>query len=845
MRWLAIFGAALVATAAAAAEPGPVYVGGSDDFVAAHGERALVMGYPAGLEVWAYPLQLLSGYRLSFRVAGQVEPVDGATLLRRVEHGPTETVRVYIGPDFVVREHLFVPRQEAAAIVRFEVAGAPVRIAVRFQPSLDLMWPGALGGQTIGWDAAVGGYVEREPVHGFAATIVSPETVEHDAIVNRTRPVASGVGLLLDPHGPAGERTATLYIVGRATTADEVAALATRTDALRREANAHAAAIRAQSLEVVTPDPEVNRALASAILALDQAWVCSDALGCGLVAGYGPSRRGRRPQYAWFFAGDGLVAVEGLLAAGDYARARDELTFIARWQDRRTGMIWHELSQSAGVIDWSRYPYMFVHVDISFQYLAAVAYYVRVSGDSSFARDGWAGFAAAWRYCTALVDAAGLPHIPAGKQGQNEQDALHDDIRLSTLWIDAADGFAQLARATGHAAEARTAASIATRARAALGATGWDGAQNFWLSGHTLAGAPVHSPRSDAVNVLVQGVFTRTQVEHALDRLGGPDFATDWGIRSLSAADPGYDPNLYGAGSVWALGTSGAASTFWQAHRPLAAFGLWRGLVAWNTLDSGGHLHEVLAGDLFHPEVESVPEQTWSSAGLLTSGVGGLLGLAVRSGERQVAFAPHLPAAWPGVTLRNVMVGDTRLGLVLRRDARGIDLDVDNGGGPVGIDFAPEVPLGAEPGAATFDGAALAVAIEAHPQDRHVRARFTAPPGASHLHIGLGGGVAVELPDTPPVLGAGSRGFRIGGATLTGDALTITGWAAGPAEVRVASPWPLRAVTGARTRPLGDGRYAVCLAGGNGAPVTARLDFARDAATPSPDTPGTAGCGGD
>ncbi len=814
MRWLAVLGLALAAAApAAAGDAGPVYAGVADDFVAAHGERALVMGYPAGLEVWAYPLQILSGYRLSFRVGGSVEPIDGAALLKRVEHRPEGAIRVYIGPDFVVREHLFVARREAAAILRYEVEGRPdVRIAVRFQPSLDLMWPGALGGQTIGWDGALNGYVEREALHGFAATIVSPDAVEHDAVVNRTRPTASGVGMVLAPRGPAGGvRTAALYVVGKAATAAEMAGLASRSDSLRQEASAHAAAVLAEATEIVTPDADANRALASAVLALDQAWVCSDALGCGLVAGYGPSRPGRRPQYAWFFAGDGLVQAEALLAAGEYARARDELAFIARYQDRRTGMIWHELSQSAPLLDWARYPYMFVHVDISFQYLATAADYVRTSGDTGFARASWPGLAAAWRYCTALVDASGLPHIPAGKSGQNEQDALSDDIRLSTLWIDAADGFGRLAAATGHDREAREAAAAAARARQALGRSGWDTAQDFWLSGHTAAGEPVHGARPDASGVLLQDVFTPAQASRALDRLAGPEFITDWGMRSLSAAAAGYDPNLYGSGSVWALGTAGMATTFWRAHRPLAALGLWQGLVAWNTLDSRGHLHEVLAGDLFHPEVESVPEQSWSSASVLTSTITGLLGLGVRSAERAVDFAPHLPPEWPGVTVRRVRVGTTPLTMALTQGATGIDLHVDNPEGDIAIDFAPGVPLGARASGATLDGAPLAAETVTQSGDTQVRARFTAHHGTTTLHIGLAGGVAIAVPRPALVAGDSSRGLKIVTTTLNGDTLTVAGWVTAPEEATftLTTPWRLLTVAGARATPLGEGRIAV------------------------------------
>src|SRR5258708_6308661 len=53
-------------------------------FVAVHGRRALVMGYPqSGLEVWTYPLQLISDYQVSFIPRPGTDMLDGRSLLRR------------------------------------------------------------------------------------------------------------------------------------------------------------------------------------------------------------------------------------------------------------------------------------------------------------------------------------------------------------------------------------------------------------------------------------------------------------------------------------------------------------------------------------------------------------------------------------------------------------------------------------------------------------------------------------------------------------------------------------------------------------------------------------------
>ena len=388
-----------------------------------------------------------------------------------------------------------------------------------------------------------------------------------------------------------------------------------------------------------------NRSLAWSVIALDQAWVCNPLLGCGLVAGYGPSRDARRPQYAWFFGGDGLVATNALIAAGEYSRAREELAFIQKYQDPASGMIWHELSQSAGLIDWSKYPYMYVHVDISFDYLTTMARYVAVTGDVVFVNARWASIEAAFRYCHSQINASDhLPHIPSDKEASDEQHRPADDLGLAASWLAAASGYAELAKATGHLAQAAEAMKQAELTRLSIPEHYWNVDKKFWFDGHTASGEPIYREAAGPTHLLVQNVFSPDQQQTVLDRLASADFQADWGSREVAASSHDYNPYSYGAGSISALGASAIATSFWRAHRPETALGLWQGIMQWSTLDSPGHLHEVLAGNFFHEETESVPEQTWSSAGLLDCTVRGLLGLEINGGENRLLLAPHLPA---------------------------------------------------------------------------------------------------------------------------------------------------------------------------------------------------------
>ncbi len=238
-----------------------------------------------------------------------------------------------------------------------------------------------------------------------------------------------------------------------------------------------------------------------------------------------------------------------------------------------------------------------------------------------------------------------------------------------------------------------------------------------------------------------------------------------------------------------------------------------RGDTAPAARDSAGHLHEVLAGDLFHPEFESVPEQTWSSAGLLRAAVAAMLGLEPRPATNSLGFAPHLPAQWPTLTLRNVRVGSTRSTLRLTRSDDSLTLTVDNPGAPLAIDFAPELPLGAMPTKAAVGGRPAMATVEEHGQDRHARLRFTAATGTTTVRIEWKGGLTVAVAPPAPELGQRSRALILTRARLDGDALVLDGWITGPGDADLT-------VTGARAMTaeqssvaaLGEQRWKVTLA---------------------------------
>jgi glycogen debranching enzyme len=804
---------------------------GPSRFIVAHGRRAMIGGYAAGgLEIWVYPFQVLSNYQVAFRASATTTPIPGQDILGRITYEPDSITRTYLGADFVVREKLFVPLDKPGAIFTYKVeSDHPVEIEVHATPVLNLMWPGALGGQSTVWSPSLSAFVLSEPAEGYSAVVGSPEIVAKDDIFNRavgSGGDSAGLGFTLHPDSAGVAR---VYVALNPPHAKDPGTLFRQLirdrPAEEVKATGYLREFLDSVLHVETPDPKVNQAITWAEIALDQAWVCNPKLGCGFVAGYGPSRGARRPQYDWFFAGDGLVAAESSILMSDYTRTREELEFILRYQDPRTGMIWHELSQSAGLIDWAgKFPYMFVHVDITFQFLTTIEHYVTASGDAAFATEHWNAIESAYRYCRSLIDpASGLPRIPSDKEGGDEQDRTSDDLGLSASWVQAASAFAQLATLTGHPGLANEAARSSHLAAAAIPNCYWSAKQSFWVSGHSASGQNEPEQRSAPSEALTMHLFNPEQNASLLDQLASSSFQTDWGTRGVGALSPGFDPGSYAKGSVWAVGTASLATAFWSEHRPVTALALWNSLLPWASLDSLGHMHEVLAGNFYRPQVESVPEQTWSSAGFLDATIHGLLGLDVDSAANRITFTPRLPTAWNSVSLEHVKLSNSSIALRVRRTPRGLNLEIDNAGSPCKISFAPQIPLGARVGRAELNHHRVTAVMETHPQETDVRIRFDAPHGGSELSIDVQGGVSVIADSATPLLGMPSAGIHVIGTSLAGNTLTIVADVPSDREshIQLQTEWRVAGVTGAALQRGADGLVGLAFAASPDASVIA------------------------
>jgi hypothetical protein len=461
--------------------------------------------------------------------------------------------------------------------------------------------------------------------------------------------------------------------------------------------------------------------------------------------------------------------------------------------------------------------------------LSTLADYYAATGDAAFLRDHWQQIDAAYAYCRSLIDPeTALPKIPAGKEGGNEQDRMSEDVGLSAAWVTASAAYRALALAASHPDEAAAAAAPAEAARRALTARYWDEQKHFWIAGYSASGARMTDERSHP-DLLGQGLFTPDRENAALDRLAGSGFETDWGARNMSSASPGYDPKAYASGSVFALSTEDMAQAFWRDHRPAIAAPVFESLLPWLQLDALGHIHEVADGDRFQPEMESVPEQTWSSSGFLHAVIRGLFGLEVDAAQHTLTMAPHLDPRWDRVSIAQIPVGDAHADVDIRQQPgevaatfttqsgttqSGTTQSGTTKSGPVAIVFDPEIPLGAAHVRALVDGRSASVALEPHAEDQHARVAFDLPSGSAIVRILFSGGLRVRVPVVTPARGDFSRGLRLTALHLDGRTLTLDAdvASADQSSVEIETPWTVAAVNGGTATRLSQDWYRVTFA---------------------------------
>ncbi|MGE5360746.1 MAG: hypothetical protein ACM3NQ_17150, partial [Bacteroidales bacterium] len=270
-------------------------------YMEASGQKAAFLGREDGsFEAWVYPLKVLHDLNLSFGVAAYADPMPGQSLASSVDIRPeTSTVR-YAHASFTVDATWFVPIDQAGGLVLLDVhTSEPLTIVVKFRPDLKPMWPAALGGQYSYWDDNLKAYVigegsgKNNAIIGCPLALTPPEQPAHNL-----PDAPSQFAIRVTPQDAARGLVPIVITAGRDrldAIRKQYAALLASVEASYRETADHYRQLRDELMSVQSPDGRLDLAFECGKVALDKGFVCNPDLGCGLIAGLGPSGTTERP----------------------------------------------------------------------------------------------------------------------------------------------------------------------------------------------------------------------------------------------------------------------------------------------------------------------------------------------------------------------------------------------------------------------------------------------------------------------------------------------------------------------------------------------------------------------
>jgi glycogen debranching enzyme len=247
-------------------------------------------------------------------------------------------------------------------------------------------------------------------------------------------------------------------------------------------------------------------------------------------------------------------------------------------------------------------------------------------------------------------------------------------------WIRMAEIYDALGQPEKAQALRDKAASLFERFNAAF----WDdglGCYAYALDGDK---AKVLTVASNMGHCLLAGIVPPERAKAVVQRLMAPDMWTGWGIRTLSAQHPAYNPYNYQTGSVWPHDNAIIALGF-----KFYGFGKEAAMIAHDISKAASHfllnqLPELYTA--FERDETTFPiqyiganvPQAWA-AGSAFMLVQALLGFVPDAPRNRLYIDPWLPAWLPDLTVRDLRIGQNKLAIRFWREGDETAFEVIDG----------------------------------------------------------------------------------------------------------------------------------------------------------------------
>ena len=405
------------------------------------------------------------------------------------------------------------------------------------------------------------------------------------------------------------------------------------------------------------------------------------------------------PWFLTLFGRDSLMAalmsgIDGAWAAKGSLAALGRLQATERddWRDAEPGKLPHEIRQGQLARE-NRIPHAAYYGshDAPALYCLALWHAWRWTGDHTLLDRHLPTARAALRWCEQLGDRDGdglQEYGTRSEEGYYNQgwkdsgDAIvHTDGRLAELPIATVElqgylfsaylAMSELEREAGEEAEGDRLRRAASTLRALVEERFWLGQESFYALAVDGKKTLVASVSSNPGHLLWCGLPHADRAAAVARRLLAPDLFSGWGLRTLSARHPAFNPLSYQLGSVWPHDTALAAAGLWRYGQFEAADRLIEALLDAASAFEAERLPELFCGlDRSHglpvPYEEANSPQAWAAAVPLLF-LQLFLGLVPDAPKGRCFLFPRLPTWLPQLKVHGIRIGHGLLDVSLRR----------------------------------------------------------------------------------------------------------------------------------------------------------------------------------